>query len=104
MNGRKPDMFELFSSPYSNEKDDKMLGPNDREDEYDCNTESEIYNIDRIDPSDDGIEATYNSGYRRSLNNSRSHYAPSSFESSRAMYHPPALLPSSTCAFNAVSM
>lgn len=94
INGRKPEIFELFNSPYSIERDQGILDPRDREDDYDCYDDMD-YQRDCIDPSDDGIELTYNSSFRRSLNASSLR---SSFGSSTSsyIYHPPSFKYSSS--------
>ena len=98
INGRTPEIFELFNSPYSAESDERIFDPRDREYDYDCYDDMD-YPRDCIDPSDDGIEATYNSGARRSLNVSTLR---SSFGSSTSsfVYHPPSFKYSSTAALD----
>lgn len=100
INGRTPEIFELFNSPYSFENDERILDRRDREDDYDCYDDMD-YPRDCIDPSDDGIELTYNSSFRRSLNVSSLR---SSFGSSTSsyVYHPPSFKYATTAKANAV--
>jgi hypothetical protein len=67
VNGRNPEVFGLFESPYSKEIEDTLTESREKEYDYDCYEEVEGYNQDLIDPSDDCIEATYNSGQRGSM-------------------------------------
>lgn len=98
INGRIPEVFELFNSPYSKDTDLQIEDPQNREydfglDEVDSDIDGfdqvENYNRDFLDPSDDGIEATYNAGYRRPLNPShlgQSAYSQNSSEPSTSSY------------------
>mmetsp|Transcript_11565 Transcript_11565/g.19262 ORF Transcript_11565/g.19262 Transcript_11565/m.19262 type:complete len:408 (-) Transcript_11565:1600-2823(-) len=68
VNGRTPEVFGLFDSPYSKETEERITESRDKDYDYDCFDEVEDYNKDLIDPSDDCVEATYNAGKRGSLN------------------------------------
>ena len=62
INGRKPNVYDIFCSPYGCDVDERTLEPGDSG--YDALDDIEVYQRDCIDPSDDGIEATYNANFR----------------------------------------
>lgn len=92
VNGRSPIVYSVFDSPYIKEIEAKTYDSRQRDYEYDVFDDVDTHNNrDRIDPSDDGIEATLTASApsRGSLNLSHLRhnvYSQQSLESSTSSY------------------